>query len=68
MSEVGILSSLDENVKRLFSVSLYVECVGALKSTSEVEGIEAALKNNGYSAKAVKEILKWYDEGSPTTN
>lgn len=68
VSKVGILSCMDENVKRLSSVLYCVECVGLLKSASKVEDIEAVLKDNGYTAKAVKEILKWYDEGAPTTD
>lgn len=31
-----------------------------LKRTAEAENIETVLKENGYSEKIVKEILKWY--------
>jgi predicted Ser/Thr protein kinase len=31
-----------------------------LKKAAKAENIETVLKENGYSEKAVKEILKWY--------
>jgi predicted Ser/Thr protein kinase len=31
-----------------------------LKKAAKAEKIETMLKENGYSEKAVKEILKWY--------
>jgi len=34
----------------------------ALKREKKAENVEVLLKENGYSEKAVKEILKWYDD------
>jgi predicted Ser/Thr protein kinase len=31
-----------------------------LRKAAEAERIETVLKENGYSEKAIKEILKWY--------
>jgi predicted Ser/Thr protein kinase len=37
-----------------------VERAGVLKKAAKAEQIETRLRENGYSEKAVKEILKWY--------